>query len=60
MSEIAGAGMINPPGKAKVGTVGPALPGFEMRIAEDGELLFRGDCVFAGYHSPRRHDRRHR
>lgn len=49
MSEIAGAGTINPPGRAKVGTVGPALPGFEMRIAEDGELLFRGDCVTPGY-----------
>ncbi|WP_162787016.1 AMP-binding protein, partial [Janibacter anophelis] len=49
MSEIAGAGTIDPPGRAKVGTVGPAMPGFEMRIAEDGELLFRGDCVFAGY-----------
>ncbi|NYF98110.1 AMP-dependent synthetase/ligase [Janibacter cremeus] len=49
MSEVAGAGTINPPGKVKVGTVGPALPGFEMRIADDGEVLFRGDCVTPGY-----------
>lgn len=48
MSEVAGAGTINPPGRAK-GAVGPALPGFEMRIAEDGELLFRGDCIMLGY-----------
>ncbi len=49
MSEIAGAGTINPPGRAKVGTVGPVVPGFEMRIAEDGEVLFRGESVMAGY-----------
>jgi len=49
MSEISGAGTINPPGKAKVGTVGPALPGVEVALAEDGELLVRGPSVMTGY-----------
>jgi len=49
MSELAGAGTLNPPGKAKVGTVGPPLPGVELKIAEDGELLFKGPGVMLGY-----------
>ncbi|KQZ75186.1 AMP-binding protein [Nocardioides sp. Root151] len=49
MSELSGAGTINPPGKAKVGSVGPGLPGTEIRIAEDGEVLFRGPGVMPGY-----------
>ena len=31
-------------------TVGRPLPGVEIRMAEDGEILLRGDSVFAGYH----------
>ena len=34
----------------RFGTVGPALPGFELRIAEDGELELRSDTVFGGYY----------
>jgi long-subunit acyl-CoA synthetase (AMP-forming) len=49
MSEISGAGTINPPGKAKVGSVGPPLPGVEVKLAEDGELLVRGALVMPGY-----------
>ena len=49
MSESSGAGTLNPPGKAKIGTVGPALPGMEVRLAEDGELLIKGPGVMAGY-----------
>jgi long-chain acyl-CoA synthetase len=49
MSEISGAGTLNPPGRARVGTVGVPLPGAEVRLAEDGELLFRGPGVMAGY-----------
>jgi len=49
MSEISGAGTLNPPGRARVGTVGVPLPGAEVKLAEDGELLFRGPGVMAGY-----------
>jgi long-chain acyl-CoA synthetase len=49
MSETSGCGSCNRPGHVKLGTVGPASPGVEMKIAPDGELLVRGDCVMLGY-----------
>jgi hypothetical protein len=33
----------------RFGTVGPALPGFEIEIAEDGEILVRSETIFQGY-----------
>jgi long-chain acyl-CoA synthetase len=49
MSETTGMGACNPPEKVKIGSVGPAVPGVEIRLAGDGEVELRGDCVFAGY-----------
>jgi long-chain acyl-CoA synthetase len=49
MSETCGAGCVNPPQKIKIGTVGPPAPGIEISLAEDGEVLIRGDVVMLGY-----------
>jgi long-chain acyl-CoA synthetase len=49
MSETCGAGTCNRPGQVKIGTVGPASPGIELKIAPDGELLVRAECVMTGY-----------
>jgi long-subunit acyl-CoA synthetase (AMP-forming) len=49
MSELSSAATINPPGKVRVGTVGPPLPGVEIKLAEDGEVLVRGPIVMKGY-----------
>jgi long-chain acyl-CoA synthetase len=49
MSETTGAGCVNPPERIKIGTVGPASPGVELKLADDGELLMRGDVVMPGY-----------
>ena len=49
LTETTAALTANLPGAHKVGTVGRPLPGTTVRVAEDGELLFVGGQVFAGY-----------
>jgi long-chain acyl-CoA synthetase len=50
LSECTTACSVNRPGRIKFGTVGPPLPGFEVEIAGDGEILIRSETVFAGYY----------
>jgi long-subunit acyl-CoA synthetase (AMP-forming) len=49
MSETASIATLVPQDQLRLGTVGPPIPGVEIRLAEDGEVLVRGDTVMAGY-----------
>lgn len=49
LTETTAALSANLPDATKIGTVGRPLPGTAVRVADDGELLFRGGQVFAGY-----------
>jgi len=49
MSETCAAGTCNPSERIKIGTVGPAAPGVELKLADDGEILVRGPMAMAGY-----------
>jgi long-chain acyl-CoA synthetase len=49
MSETCGAGSVNPPGKIKIGTVGPPAPGVEIKLDSDGEVLVKSEVVMLGY-----------
>jgi long-subunit acyl-CoA synthetase (AMP-forming) len=49
MSETCGVATCNPPKRIKIGTVGPPVPGIEIKLAEDGEVLVKGDSVMPGY-----------
>lgn len=49
-TEDCGPTAYSPPEESKIGTVGRAHPGVEIKIADDGEILVRGGNVFQGYY----------
>jgi long-subunit acyl-CoA synthetase (AMP-forming) len=48
-SETSGVATLNPPHAIKAGTAGPPLPGVEVRLSAEGEVLVRGPVVMRGY-----------
>jgi long-chain acyl-CoA synthetase len=50
LTECTTAATVNQPSRFRFGTVGPALPGVDLRIADDGEVLIKTDTIFAGYY----------
>jgi long-chain acyl-CoA synthetase len=51
MTETATAATVSTLENHRFGTVGRALPGVELKIADDGEILVKGPNIFAGYHN---------
>ena len=57
-TEISGISCIHRDGDIAFHTVGEPIPGTELRIAEEGEILSRSPSVFLGYYKNRGHARR--
>ncbi|MBX9243662.1 long-chain fatty acid--CoA ligase [Actinotalea ferrariae] len=51
LTETTAPATVSVPDGVKIGTVGPPLPGLAVRVADDGEILIKGDGVFVGYHN---------
>ena len=49
MSETTGVHTFNPPGAIRIGTAGTVLPGSEIKLSDEGEVLMRGSNVMVGY-----------
>jgi long-chain acyl-CoA synthetase len=49
LTECTTGATINRPTRYRFGSVGPALPGVELRVGDDGEVLIKSDTVFGGY-----------
>jgi long-chain acyl-CoA synthetase len=49
LTECTTAATVNRPRRFRFGTVGPAMPGVEVKTGDDGELLIRSETIFAGY-----------